>query len=76
MCYTQVQFGTSFNQICRTVSGPSPNQKCVLPFKHGGKLYNKCPKDPEAPGKYWCSTQTDDKGNHISGKDFSYRSRQ
>merc|ERR1719346_385933 len=62
-------FGTHqlvFAQNCRTVSGPSPNSKCVLPFTYNGKTYYECPVDPEDSTKFWCSTQVDQNGNHIS----------
>ena len=51
---------------CRTVSGPSPNSRCVLPFTYNGKTYYECPVDPEDSSKFWCSTQVDQNGNHIS----------
>ena len=52
-------------RICSTISGPSANQKCVLPFKFDGKIYNKCPIDPEDSTKNWCSTKVDVNGVHV-----------
>ena len=64
--------------ICKTVSGevpyiggngnPDPGKECVFPFTHKGKTYRGCPPDPYIKGKRWCSTATDAKGNHITGK--------
>ena len=48
------------------MSGPSPNSRCVLPFTYNGKTYYECPVDPEDSTKFWCSTQVDKNGNHIS----------
>jgi len=62
-------FGTHqlvFAQNCKTVSGPSPNSRCVLPFTYNGRTYYECPVDPEDSTKFWCSTQVDQNGNHIS----------
>ena len=57
----------SFFSVCTTISGPSTNQRCVLPFKFNGVTHQKCPTDPEDKTKHWCSTKVDQNGQHISG---------
>ena len=42
----------SNRQICRTNGGPSPNEKCIIPFKWNGKTYNQCPRDSNNRGVY------------------------
>ena len=54
-----------FFSVCSTVSGPNPNQKCVLPFKHDGVTYTRCPVDPQDDSKHWCSTRVDRNGVHV-----------
>jgi len=54
--------------LCRTKSGPSPNQPCIFPFTWNGKTYNGCPIDPEDSSERWCSTKVDSNGNHITGQ--------
>ena len=51
-----------------TVSGPNPNQPCVFPFRYKNKVYSGCDTDPDDPTKTWCSTKTDQDGNHIIGQ--------
>jgi hypothetical protein len=51
--------------VCSTISGPAAGQKCVLPFRHEGKLHTVCPRDPLDPTKFWCSTKVDVGGNHV-----------
>ena len=53
--------------VCKTVSGPSPNQKCILPFSFNGVTYQNCPKDPDDSSLNWCSTKVDQNGQHITG---------
>ena len=69
--FSSVRLQISFSNnkgICRTNGGPSPNQKCVIPFKWNGKVHDKCPQDLDDPSKYWCSTKVDAKGVHIPKK--------
>ena len=44
------------------------NKACILPFTFNGHTHTKCPVDPENPAKYWCSTKTDGRGNHVIGQ--------
>ena len=53
--------------VCTTISGPSTNQRCVLPFKFNGVTHRKCPIDPDNSNLNWCSTKIDQNGQHISG---------
>ena len=48
-----------------TVAGPNPNRKCVFPFKYGSKTYRSC-TDISDPGRFWCSTKTDENGRHVT----------
>ncbi len=54
------------------ISGPNgrtPNRPCVFPFTARGKTYSTCTYDHSYVVKSlpWCSTRTDDRGNHIIG---------
>ena len=53
---------------CRTIGGPNTNANCVLPFTWQGQTYHGCPVDPDDPSKRWCSTQIDNLGHHVTGK--------
>ena len=52
---------------CKTVSGPSPNESCIFPFKFRGITFNECTTEGNAEGDLtpWCSTLVDDSGAHI-----------
>jgi len=55
---------------CVTVSGPSEGQSCVFPFTFQGVTYNGCADwvyGGENSGKTWCSTNTDQSGQHEDG---------
>ena len=67
MCYSVHLTIVSFFSVCTTISGPSTNQRCILPFKFNGVTHQKCPTDPEDKTKHWCSTKVDQNGQHISG---------
>ena len=65
-------------KLCKTETGtfpiargrngnPDPGKKCVFPFKYNGKTYQGCPPDNFVKDKRWCSTATDENGNHIIG---------
>ena len=63
------------NCECTTVAGerwpfpPSPEgTKCVFPFTLWGKTYNGCTTRADPKKKLWCSTETDENGNHKFGK--------
>ena len=50
------------------MDGSEVGKPCVFPFTYKGKTYNGCPVDPEDPARTrWCSTKTDEQGNHIVG---------
>merc|ERR1712038_910962 len=51
-----------------TYDSKDPNKPCIFPFKHKGKSYFGCPPDPDVAGRHWCSTEVDNRGNHVSGK--------
>ena len=62
-----------YELTCSTVSGPDPYLPCVFPFKHNGVQYNTCGEwvwGGGNNGKQWCSTQTDNYGNHIEGHGY------
>jgi len=44
------------------------NVPCVFPFTYSGQTYEAC-TEADSDGKPWCSTEVDDDGNHITGKD-------
>jgi len=47
---------------CQTTKG----EKCIFPFTYNGVAYERCTQaDHSVP---WCSTKTDFKGTHVSGK--------
>ena len=56
------------NNVCKTVSCPQINKKCVLPFTHNGRTHTRCPIDPDDSSKFWCSTKVDNRGNHVVGQ--------
>jgi len=47
---------------CTTITGT----QCVFPFRYAGTSYDRCTSYSNN-GVPWCSTQTDDAGNHIVG---------
>merc|ERR1712110_1221620 len=51
-------------QPCATKS----NKLCVFPFYYDGDKYNSCTTKGDSWGRLWCATETDSKGNFISGK--------
>ena len=52
---------------CTTTGGPRPFSPCIFPFTYNGIIHWGCPKDPDDPGKRWCSTLVDNTGKHVSG---------
>ena len=50
--------------VCKTTGGPSPHQKCIFPFRFGGKKYEKCTNDGEV-GDFWCATEVDNSTNEM-----------
>ena len=54
--------------ICLTTyDSDDPEKECIFPFKHDNITYNGCPIDPIDETKRWCSTLTDDNGDHVNG---------
>ena len=55
---------------CTSVTG----EKCKFPFKYNGRLYDTCITIDDKglyPGAPWCSSQTDEFGKHIPGKEVT-----
>merc|ERR1711963_141941 len=56
---------------CRVISGPANDKQCVFPFVFSGTTYTGCAEwiygGPDT-GKWWCSTKTDNKGEHVNGE--------
>jgi len=50
---------------CMTKSGDKPWTKCKFPFNFSGAWYHGCTK--KSHNALWCSTKTDQYGNHLSG---------
>ena len=48
---------------CTTKDG----KKCQFPFIYKGEKYEACPPDPEDPNENWCSTRTNEDGEHVGG---------
>ena len=56
--------------ICLTSDDSvNPEAECIFPFKYNNYTYHGCPLDPEDKTKRWCSTKTDENGEHIDGED-------
>ena len=53
---------------CITIGGPRPNRPCVFPFQLNGKTYTGCTTDLDDLDNYWCSTDINEFGEHISGQ--------
>lgn len=55
---------------CSTTSDSiDPSTKCVFPFIYKGLEHFGCPVDPEDNSRRWCSTEVDENGEHVSGKE-------
>jgi len=50
--------------VCKTTRGPTPQQKCVFPFRFGGKLYERC-TDVGGMEGFWCATGVDNSTREI-----------
>ena len=48
---------------CKTVGGRDPGANCVFPFTYEGVVYTEC--TTVGDDKPWCSTLTDQNGNHV-----------
>ena len=53
---------------CITVGGASSGSPRVLPFIYKDKKHTGCTLVDADDGKPWCSTLTDDSGNHVGGQ--------
>jgi len=54
--------------VCITsVDSSAPETECIFPFTFNNFTYNGCPTDPFDETKRWCSTKTDENGNHVTG---------
>ena len=51
---------------CFTESGPETGKPCAFPFTYKGNTYEKCTEIEH--DQFWCSTEVDDNGVHVSGK--------
>ena len=55
---------------CMINGGPSPNTKCIFPFKFSGLTRYSCIWDSSAytNNKSWCSTLVNESGKHVGGQ--------
>ena len=55
--------------VCLTsADSMDPEKECVFPFTANGTTYHGCPMDFTGDKtKRWCSTKTDENGEHIAG---------
>jgi len=58
------QSTTTSQPQCRTATGKA----CMFPFTFRGIVYNTCITEGDEQGQPWCSTKTDEWGNHVSNK--------
>ena len=49
------------------MGGPDTGSPCVFPFTFQDKQYTACTLDAAGDGLPWCSTRTDDFGQHVKG---------
>lgn len=49
----------------RTVCTTEDGRPCQLPFTFRGSLYSGCTRDHDQEDRLWCSTKTDQAGNHV-----------
>jgi len=52
---------------CITTGGTDNGTSCVFPFTYHGVVYDKCTTLGHPEGKPWCSTLTDEEGEHLMG---------
>lgn len=45
-------------------------KSCQFPFRYRGRRYTRCTTRDDPHGQAWCSTNTDRRGNHISGEGY------
>ena len=57
----------SFSEVCRTIGGSRPNQRCVFPFIYDGKSYDEC-TTIDNNGIPWCSTNVMCAGDFVEGE--------
>jgi hypothetical protein len=51
-----------------TKTGTKDEHWCIFPFEFRSVCYTECTKKGDEGGRLWCSTKTDKKGVHESGK--------
>ena len=56
--------------LCEYRGCSTGTETCVFPFKLGGRLYNTCTRMGTEDGVPWCSTQVDENGVHVEGKEL------
>ena len=59
------------DQVCKTISGPTPNQECKFPFSFEGKKYDTCMEKKMYGRKRkrpLCPTELDKSGSFMRGK--------
>jgi len=68
-CETQTSPATSRPApSCRTNGGSDAGVQCVFPFTYKEVTYNGCILVDADDGKPWCSTLTDNTGQHVGGQ--------
>ena len=58
-------------EICRTTNESGSrvkNEKCIFPFILFGKIYHACTDAKDSDGRFWCSTEVDESGQHVRKK--------
>ena len=56
-------------ESCVTVGGPDQGANCVFPFTYQSTVFYGCTLagNDDGDDKPWCSTKTDQQGNHVGG---------
>jgi len=63
--------GVQESRRCRVTEGPARGQHCDFPFIWAGRTHQSCATwtyGGPHQGKPWCSTRTDQSGNHLNGQ--------
>ena len=63
-CYPRIRSVTErpgFESQCSTEDG----RECQLPFTFRGTVYTECTREHDQEGRLWCSTRTDERGEHV-----------
>ena len=62
---------TTRKKLCKTTNetnAAKQNVACHFPFILFGKVYEKCTTAKDPDGKFWCSTEVDESGQHVRKK--------